>query len=634
MACSILVKSRNKDVPPPNTLCLWVDSYLQNQYCSALVQRKNLSLFRFTPTLRNRELGSMEKTGSISNNSMKMEFFIHKDDRQNFMFATCCPVSFLTDKRAYLLGCWNANNSACDEKLLPIPDVLVCLYGNVTTIGKELPPALEWNPHQHMEDLRTLSDWLQKQIKSSIPKTNTSFSNMRTFCRGYGVQALFQDIHSIFIAEEGTTLPPVLACYALSNALICHNITPIALSHHILRLLHGDRNSVQVVMNVTRDVLACWTQCSVEGKYMPDECLGQEVEDQPFSFASSPFSQRVFERDDCEGRNQQASYMALLLRQMAAFVEAKSTEALQKLVCEQARKACFHTDVTTETLHLYTQLCVELGELFRAEIMTVHMSVGEASFAQFTQSAQACENVVGHSYATLLYNDPEHSIYDFHIVEVTGWENESTKPEKPTEEQIAILKSAITSANATACCVLAPSMENKIYLRTFVINGWVLFGTSGKSTGLPGKDNNWSFGATTEELKHRIVFYNPSVPLPSGSGGAIAVRTADLIAMFKDSKAQQERYRRILCAYPHMARCARPPPKTEAALLQIMQNRWGKISQNHIEACNNDSIDRPLTFSVPQDNIYKLQEKLPQSMRGCKVLTHPFMRSCIVRVFK
>jgi hypothetical protein len=161
---------------------------------------------------------------------------------------------------------------------------------------------------------------------------------------------------------------------------------------------------VTLFLRIVRDTIVCFSRCAVEGRYWPDASLGKMVEDQPFPLTFMP-SERVFCKDDCEGRASQVIQVEQLLRQMHLCAERIGLEALVRTVRGMRSFACLLSGLEESLVAHLVEGCCALGALFERGVLEAQMTVGDAHIGSMADAVTGvCQpHLVGHSFGVLIF---------------------------------------------------------------------------------------------------------------------------------------------------------------------------------------------------------------------------------------
>jgi hypothetical protein len=511
---------------------------------------------------------------------------------------------------------------------------------------------------EHARALR-FSQWVTDTIHTLCPTATSTFCNMRTFARDRCNTCLFQDLHALF-ETPWTCLPPTLALYALCGALMCNGgLTPADLTDRLipgLRLATPEGGILRAVfMRVVRDTVACFTLCRVEGVYWADTSLGKPVEDQPFPLSFMP-AERVFAKDDCEGRASQVQQLRLLLQCMHTLVAAYATDgAHHRLLQALQPLPSFKTllgGLSDATVLGLLQGCCAIGELLLQGHLDVQTSVGDVHFGSLGEAAQAA--VVGHSFALVLWRHG--AIRDALVVETTGWERTEIPGFDPpfTPEEHRIYQSIpdvfapFAARNGgilpSVCGFMPRAKENRMYERVLLGHGRMYF------TLLPrppktksSKPPRTEYGAHMDPIRRTLAHWPVEAAVD-----AFYVTTRDFVAALCDDAAAPRLWppvagaKQMLVDYDAMQRtlvearrCLRPPPKAQEEVEGLMCARWAPLREDDVRAWSGGGTGG-VYFSVPCTARNLTQAQVVAALHArwptARILSYPFMCSRIFNV--
>ena len=503
--------------------------------------------------------------------------------------------------------------------------------------------------HKHARALR-FSQWMTDAIHTLCPSATSSFCNMRTFARDRCNTCLFQDLHALF-ETPWTCLPPTLALYALCGALLCNGgLTPTDLTERLLPgLASAEGGTLRAVfMRVVRDTVACFTLCRVEGVYWSDTSLGKPVEDQPFPLSFMP-AERVFAKDDCEGRAAQVQQLRLLLECMHTL--AADEDHADAFGRELRRLPSFKAllgGLSDATVRGLLRGCCAIGGLLRQGHLDVQTSVGDVHFGSLGEAAKA--TVVGHSFALVLWRHG--AVKDALVVETTGWERTEipgfdppfSRAEQRIYQSIPDVFAPFAARNGgilpSVCGFMPRAKENRMYERVLLGHGRMYFTlkTSSQKARCP------EYGAHIDAIRRTLAHW-PAEPAVE----AICVTTRDFVAALCDDAAAPRLWpavagaKHMLTEYDAMQRtlvearrCLRPPPKAQAEIEAIMCARWAPLSEGDVRAWGKGGGTGGVYFSIPctAHNLTPAQVDAALRARwpGARILSFPFMCSRLYNV--
>lgn len=649
----------------PIKMMFWIDSNWEGVWIDELNrgESKGCAVFHLQTEIKPLAPCTLHQHNSKGvQGSIMAQFFTHPHRRTNmpdFRFMTACPLRLFASTQPFHLGLWNYNEEHCDMSGDSIPNLLLTVIKRKPiTIPKEMIAPLGYVPSKEYHNkVKILTHWLLGVFNELFPSDPCEFKTLRTYGRNAWMTTFFFDLHKLYeTKEEGTNLPPVLALYALCNALILHNKTP----QEFLSLLVTDGEiDVTVVLPLIRDIIMCFTICQREGTYRDDLCLGKMIEDQPFSFAFRP-GDNVFDEDDCEGHDQQGCvHMKGLFCMIAKYLEKETTKGY---IMQHLRKytnrenSCLNLSETN--MRDLLDICRCLGGMFEAKILDAMMCVGEANFACFKQVVENNDNskkpgkkLDGHSFGLLVYkngNDIKGSM----ILETTGWSSKVFGSHAPDQKTIELIKEIIRHSAAQGSkdnkiimkTVLTEESENRLYARVVAGDNCLFF---------TFKRGEVSYGASPKDIfRHTVVYIgqtkeevlkwmknDDSTVVLMVSPEQLLVSLDDETSPWgkqRDAPQMLKAYREILKMYPSFHKCLMPPQITEENFMNRIEKFWGKISDADLQPMSIGDAANVLTFSCrvrPGSREYLSKETTQfiskLSMRAT-LKCHDFMQS---RVF-
>ena len=516
-------------------------------------------------------------------------------------------------------------------------------------------------PDEHDRVVR-LTNWVADVLHRLSPDATTPFCNMRTFCRDYQSTGLSQELYELF-QTPGTSLPPTAAVYALCAALALNGgLSAAEFADTVLPAAAAGADVVRrrLCMRVLRDLIACFTLCAVEGKYWADTSLGKGVEDQPFPMSFMP-SERVFRKDDCEGRENEAQQMVLLLRCMH---RAARRHGLPALLAEIRGLHSFGALLSgVADADDYARACCALGELLDLGVLRVETTVGDVHFGSVAEGEQA--HTVGHSFGLVLFRSGE--FRDACILEATGWQRlfiEGHDRALAPAERDTLLKrlpERVMRRGGVVCGVMTPADETRVY-ENIALGGGCLFFT------YPKKKQQRvcpRFGARVASIRDTLARYpyeQPLLLLPGnkqatdpnnnsnngGGEGAFMIRTRDFLAALcakvpdtqqqarlwppqEGAEAMLQEYDRMHATLASKRRCLRPPMKPEPELERMMCARWHPLLASDLEAWAGQGV-AGVYLSVPSAAAAAVAADIREEWPQARILSLPFMSSCVLNV--
>jgi len=323
-----------------------------------------------------------------------------------------------------------------------------------------------------------------------------------------------QDLSKLFLTLDGTFLPPAVALYAVCNALLVNGqVTTM----FFMNMVQGNKilpEFIQLFLRLVRDIVACFTMCVVEGIYWADLSLKKHVEDQPFPYSFMP-TERVFGKDDCEGRATQIQHMKQLFIQIWKCVEhVGHMRVLEIIMGMSSTQACLHME--KNELGKLLDCCCVLGKLFNLGYLDVETTVGEVHFGSLAEGVKV--EVVGHSFAMVIYKETPEQCYDVCIIETTGWERRYLptwdRPLNSTEIKImnsihSVIKQYAGHDHFCICSIMSEKMENDIYQNVLLGRDSIYFTQKLHSYKTKGGHHKIppQFGAHVDSIRRSLVFY-------------------------------------------------------------------------------------------------------------------------------
>ena len=654
----------------PNQACAWLDPFWTGLVCTLdsgaapqkpfFVQKRSVAaVFRFagevrstTPSLVQR-LASEDEPQQVRSlcNSVKLHFFHTtagaggaRETVRDFVYSSAFPLSRLTQPQADedIYGLFNYNYK--DSAATPLPGFRLAIFPVRAT---QLPPAtslfaLRGPTEKHHERVMTLCAWLKETVHRVCTDVDSEFANMRTYCRDQGSTGLFQDLHRL-MDTPGTCLPPTVALYALHAALMLSDLE--AQPRALLALLS---RSVPLFMRTVRNVIACPTLCCVEGVYWMDLSLRHPVEDQPHPLTFMP-SDRVFTKDDCEGRALQVQQMVLLLRWMYLSEQRVGLDALVAAIRASRSYAALMGRLPDAYVRDLISTCCALGELFERGVLEAQTTVGDVRFGSVHEAVR--DNTVGHSFVVLfLYKDGDkkaRKLRHVTMVEATGWEQARIEGVDPpiTEAESRLMFTTLPAligaderhydnddprkggggAGGAVCGMLPPEVENRVYERLVLGKGCIYFTRAAGDKLL--------FGARLADVRRATQLDYAEGQHPQG---AFRMETREFIAAQPDSAKMLAIYDAIERDLPATRRCLRPPQKSEAEVEDTMIASWAPITPESISAWQQRR--RPgggVLFVMPQRRLTGDMRKKLNALRTCgfELRSFPYMGSCIFHAY-
>ena len=638
-------RGRSPATTMPNRASVFIDPYwegvfimdslpVQEASATAFVVRLSLTKLPRT-TLQIMRLGDHAETNTICN-SVKVHFFHCSDAeeaRLDFLYSTAFPLETLfhaTAEKHDTYGAFNYNTG--DTYCRPLDGVTIRIVPIASAVDRafrmdttllciDCPVEL----HGHT---MAVSKWMKQAIETISPESTCPFKTMHTFGRDRCSMVLFQDLHTMLSARpttHGSHLPPALAIYAICNAAIVNRIP--------LTEIPATQDA-GTVLDVLRDTCACFTMCHHEGVYWPDKSCGMNVQDQPHPFSSvEPVfgrNERVFGRDDCEGRASQSQCMVGLLKSMASVCKLRpdNREKLLKLLKHQQATSVAPLLLGDATLEAALSACVFLGNNLLSKKYEMHTTLGDACFNQA---------LTGHSFSIATDKGKIHR-----IVDSTGWQRLSLDPSKDITDSVGImtdLYKLFPGNEVQRSITVDAKHENDMYRRIALGHDHIYFSfDAGKL----------EFGTTLDSMRRNGL---RTIASSADSSPSFRIKTRDFIReLCEENKCKckwpnaknvngaddlLKIYEYMHKRVPEISRVTRPPPVTEHHILKIMNASWAKITDDTMRTlptfygtCYRFSLAKSSTaWFVQVDEHFS---RHPYS--GC--CSYNFMQSRIFMVFK
>ena len=620
---------------------------------------------------------------------------ISAEKTQQFRFASAFPLSILfsddgglSTDNMYEYGLWNENQSECDGMNIQLLNNFKMIVTNaaphtIIPVGKEGEEEISFSSnlpsietHRHV---LKISQWIKNVLNQLYPEERTGFKDFRTFLRNPWSDTFFFDLHKLFEHEptQGTNLPSLLAPYVLCNAIMVQCLTPHAV-FDLLSLSQSNttklknKEDLMLFLQIMRDVLMCFTLCAKEGKYIEDECMHEIVEDQPFLFSMRNMNHAkstnlFFEEDDCEGRNQQGCiHMRQLFCSIAVYHRHYDTDSdmpsLQDLIqsCEGHNLLLA---ISTESMQYLISICIAIGEMFLDGTLKAFMAVGDCavlrSHLDQTYSEQEVKDREGHSFGLLLYKQEAPSLQGAMIMETTCYECKDgsqkttllTTQSRPQESYAASLMQSLFRSlpHIVLRIPLTPQFEDALFVKVFAGNDTIFFSQiEDKKT----KQLSVQFGARPLLLDKKLMHYDGTQSISEvKEWGECAISVSPMIFLEELATGRNilwnridgadeiyQLYQDLYAKYPFFHRCFMPPQVKEATLLDIMQRKWGAITEDDIQNAHGKKGD--VIFSIPlhyhsSKELDAVLTKLYSPSSSSHYIIqqkHPFMQSILYNV--
>jgi len=678
---------------PPNLACMWADRHRTGAICEPLdlVPARNgghSTLFHAKWTMREIRRSTIQSVLQQSKkpkkicNSIKIHFFSKslidggKEEKRDFLYSAAFPLETL-GKSGGRFGVFCVGITA--DEIFPLKGVFLDIIP-VAPHPWLLPPGATimlrpvfCAPEEHHKRIFKLAFFFRDVLVGFRPETSTLFVNFRSIFRDRASSWFFQDIYKLF-QTKGSCLPATVAVYAMCNALMINAIQAQAFLDLLQKydalfsrqgggLSKEDLETEQLVLHIIRAVVACFTMCCFEGRYWFDRCGSVDVEDQPFPMTFMEPEDRVFPKDDCEGRAAQVQQMVDLLISLYEARESIGLQRLTALILKMPSSALLH--VSRTTFLKLVDCCCQVGYLLKFKAAEVHTAVGEAQFKSFKKVRKSNgqttkkEEIGGHSFSMAFSGTGRTQC----IIETTGWERSAFHGEaqlcyngniqeqlletlNPQERMQLLLESrAINQRIVNTQDVTDIDIENSMYQTIYMTHDYIFFTFT-----LPGQSP--IYGAKLQTMrKNGIKTFDSANTTRFAPGDAFRIKTRDFILQMtrnhKDdslwgpvegAEDMLREYDLVQKELLQGRKCLRPPPKEEPQMEKIMLERWGAIAEDaHMKPMISSNHPRPdgkhsLIFSIGKDS--RLTEDLTkrtliQKAGASRVLTYPFMGSRI-----
>jgi len=551
------------------------------------------------------------------NNSIKLHFFqVHggsKDGNRDFVYSSAFPLLLKTTGTCY--GAFNYNKST-GLSTKRLRDVRVVIFRSTACADAKLLRSVQGPDKQHHKDTIRVGDWLDITFCNLWPSMHCSMTNTRTYFRDFGCTFFFCDMCKLFDKEGQSHLPPWLACYALANALIVNNHMPIA--EFVQAVAAGDivPGSVSHVMRVVKCALIPWTMCAREGLYWDDVCLSEPVEDQPFPLSFVPtFRERVFGKDDCEGRASQAQEMRELFEHIYLYAQAHGTEPMLPHIMQTPK-----LQMRRATCMQLLKGCICIGDLLHHKTLEAQTVVGEANTTAITQPSSSADNahLIGHSFGLLLYKQGQ----EYMMVENTGWQRRFLEgvDRRYTMEEVAFMKEFAhhqrggrnmeKNTRMHMAGNVTKTVERKIYQKICMGHNRLYF-----------SQNTREYGVTLSEIERGqfVAMSMEQVLREMVSGGAWWPAQ-------KDANTMLQLYLEIQKRLPSIRQAVMTPQKSEAEFERLMKN-WAPMHEDDLSKGGGGGF----WFTVDRKHWPTIQAQMTECMsENLTMQTHGFMHSVLV----
>ena len=626
----VLYRNRNskKQKGVPNAAAVWMDPHWTGVWCDACESVQKCEIMEcYTFVIRGTffplppsRMG--ESTPIITMcDSLKIHFYQVRtqppeETVRDFVYSSAFTVLHLDTKGWRMAGAFNYNaNEGLSAKRIPNIRILLKVI-KMAPVMPNLQLVKVQGPNlQHHRLTIEIGDWLDETF-CKLWTLSTTLSNPRTYFRDFCCTLFFPDICKLFDTGGETHLPCWLACYALANALIVNQsiVKPSDFVKHISSPNLIASTKIEEVMRVVKCMLTPWTMCVREGRYWDDTCVGEPVEDQPFPLSFVPTSRdRVFGKDDCEGRASQAQEMRQLLECIYLQAQkegARSTfeKMTQSGMCRQKLQ------MPDLMLRQLLQGCIHVGGLLYHKTLEIQTIVGDANVAALTKTAGA--KVVGHSFGLLLYKGGE----EYMMVENTAWQRRFLNKVDPqyTKDEIAFMREFATQCLGGNRCQMAGSLtktlERKIYQKLYMGHDKLYFSSPKKEYGITLDEIQtavtMSIAKVLSELSTEKNFFGcPAKP-----------EAAELL----------KKYRQVQANIPDIRRAVMPPQKSEDEFEALMRG-WEPISEDKLADLKGGG---GFWFTIDKAYWPEISQQLKRCIgtKALQIRQHAFIHSVVVCV--
>ena len=590
-------------------------------------------------------------------NSIKIHFFnTFKRDNEtvmDYLYATCFPLELLLRGDRGCFGAFSCTLNAYDmNPLLGVRIHVIPLFKHKMDPRFYILLSAAGTSTDHHDRMLTLTTWIKEAFDQLFPGQTFLLSNHRSIMRDRGSSWLFQDFVKLY-QTNGTCIPPIVALYALCNALMVNAVEPAAFLQ-MLNMFKANYKAWQragqqhnsdpssesqkleyIIIHILRAVVACFSMCVHEGKYWLDKCGTMDVEDQPFPMTFMEPSDRVFPKDDCEGRAAQTQQMVELLRSLYKAKKKLGIQGLAGLIRSMPSIKCLRLSDASFTALLMG--CCKLGKLLETGGLYVHTITGLADFnclkEKQKQKYSHCRKVRnrlatgGHCFSIAISGTGKTQC----VIESTGWERINFPGENQLMDSHAnevmenlegILLSGIKRSQlervesrfVTKQFIVDYELENELYKTIFLGNDCVFFTTrTGQQypyhTSQINKDTNLPpiYGATLKDIRTYGLKKYPEQPQQLyGKMNNNSSRTPETFTIttrrfieelceqkpskaarlwkpIKEAESMLKVYDKIQETLIECQRCLRPPPMEEQDMEKIITERWGTITEEDLK---------------------------------------------------
>ena len=634
---TITVTCKQKDIPAPDLLntwihpgwsCIWSSCQIQSTAC----EEGNTSVFHVVGVMSPLPSSSLMHGSNVKPQELKqieafdllkIHFFTKLPQKIERRYTCSAPLSGIIKRMrekntdGLRLEAWSRADAKCEQLDRGLEDVCIEIMKPKVWIHQSINEKVNLKAvkplrRAHCRRVKYIGNWIATQLKDMYPDLKTGFINIRV--PGPDWELLYPDTQRMFSLGE-CNLPPSLALYVVCNALRMHSLTPDTFMR--MATTPADARQVELLLNVTRDVLAPWTMCRVEGRYYPDTCLGKDCDDQPFVMVDIP-GENVTPKEDCEGKAQVVLHFVQLLLSMYRDAVHNNSEGLlahwrQYPVDSPTNCLRFPGGMADPAFQALLQACFCIGRHFEEGRLEVHMAVGDVYFRE--------DEPEGHAYCVLKYNDARRRIFRGVILEATAWDatrNAAEETVKLPPHAVAAARNLTTALkralsddlySAGQNCLPGDTKQPKhIYVRsdytdehraqtyseTFTCDGCLLF------TSKPGVGSERpKYGVNVEAFSTQLPLITEDTTDAPTQPFRISVRS--FITALRDGQHgwpraegaeevldEYDKYRREIDGYKQTYR---PPPLQEAEIMRRMR-AWQPLGADDVIA---EQRNDPLT---------------------------------------
>jgi hypothetical protein len=715
----------SRDDYMPNFVSVWCDSNWSGlyEYATDIIRHskhESCSIFKIQGKMTHRDpsflqlfqwnayklLNHGDKSSITICNSIKLHFFHARnikgfqEDRlkRDFLYSSSIPLIQCEQSKkgnvysdtVFGVFNYNVNENVCEC----IPHIRLVVHRVSTHIPvMDIRLLSMTGPTKILHnDMLKISEWFQCMLQILCPASKSNFLNIRTLCRDYGNSLPFQFLTELFKVPMGPSLPLEMVLYCLYHALILNRMQPSNFRNIILNLFNVSRSDMRLFMRIIRDTIVPWTMCSFEGLYVADTSLGQNVEDQPFPFSFLP-GNRVFHKDDCEGRMSEAQQMKEAF--ISFFHTVECNGCISDFISELSH-SLYQKDHKLTRMALSIETWVHLlhisyviGSLFDTMRLELHTTVGDVNFSSFSsenvehQSTPSCR---GHSFGILLLRDGVQSYTYCSLIEATGWERNILESDRKLSAheiectaEIINLKNKHKLQDINLCGHLSDERENNVYQNICLGNDSIFFTVNSVESG-----SQLDYGTSLSNLKRGDLIsicydqLHPYRHLQVSNKGynCLSINTLgfieEMISLYehmirKDQKHakpsffletniisktfihdKEENLRTLLKSsmeirglmksfidnIPMIRRCLATPSKYEAEYLHIMSSKWRIINEDNVKSimAKNEMCKGLYLSCLEEETARKIASHLRSKYSNVQITIHPCMRSLVLNV--